>query len=336
MPVSKKVQASLKNSSWIRKMFEEGDSRKAKYGVENVFDFSLGNPNLEPPDAFKQLLRDLLDDPNPGKHGYMANAGYIETREAVAADLRARCGHSFSADDIVMTVGAGGGLNVIFRTLLNPGEEVIIPSPFFVEYQFYLENHQAVPRTVKTTSDFSLDLDAVEDAISEKTRAILMNSPNNPTGKVYTEEEIKALGKVLDDKSERFGQPIYLISDEPYCKIVYDGLTVPSVFDAYKESIVVTSFSKDLSLAGERIGYVAIHPDISDRAMTAAGMVFSNRILGFVNAPALMQRAVSGLLGECVNIFDYQKKRDLLCEGLASFGYEFVKPGGAFYLFPRT
>jgi aspartate aminotransferase len=219
---------------------------------------------------------------------------------------------------------------------LNPGEEVIIPSPYFVEYNFYLDNHQGVPKMVQTQSDFSLDFSAFEEAFSEKTKAVLINSPNNPTGKVYSEEDLKHLGELLVRYSDKLGRPIYLISDEPYRKIVYDGITVPSVFEAYRESFVVTSFSKDLSLPGERIGYAAVNPEMPDKQSMMAGMILCNRVIGYVNAPAFMQRAVALLLEESVDIALYQKKRDLLYDGLVASGYECIKPGGAFYLFPKT
>ena len=317
-------------------MFEEGIARKAKFGAENVFDFSLGNPNLEPPLNFKKTLIELADDPSPALHAYMPNAGFPATRKAVAEYLSENNRQTFSPDDIVMTVGAGGALNVVLKTLLNPGDEVIIPSPYFVEYNFYLDNHQGVPKIVKTKSDFSLDLPALEGAITDKTKALLINSPNNPTGKVYAKEDLKNLGELLSVYSRKLGRAIYLISDEPYRKIVYDGITVPSVFDAYPESFVVTSFSKDLSLPGERIGYAAVNPEISDKGMIVGGMILCNRVLGYVNAPAVMQRAVARLLRDSVDISLYQKKRDMLCNGLGECGYEFEKPGGAFYLFPKT
>ena len=336
MPASKKIQDSIERSSWIRKMFEEGNTRKAKFGAENVFDFSLGNPNLEPPMRFKQVLQELANDSTPGQHAYMANAGLVGTRQAVANYLNTYTQESFAPDDVVMTVGAGGALNIVLKTILNPGEEVVIPGPYFVEYNYYLDNHQGVPVVVGTKPDFSLDFQTIEEAITERSRAVLINSPNNPTGKVYTKGELEELGKLLAHCSQKFGQPIYLISDEPYRKIVYDGINVPSIFGAYKESFVVTSFSKDLSLPGERIGYAVVNPDISDKGMIAAGLVLCNRILGYVNAPALMQRAISALLEESVDVSLYQKKRDKLCDGLASYGYEFNKPEGAFYLFSRT
>lgn len=336
MPVSKRVEAAIERSSWIRKMFEEGNARKAKFGPENVFDFSLGNPNLEPPLRFKQVLQELAKDQTPGQHAYMPNAGLVETRQVVAGYLSKYNKQTFSSDNIVMTVGAGGALNVVLKTVLNPGEEVVIPSPYFVEYNFYLENHQGVPKVVPTKPDFSLDLQAVEGGITERTRAVLINSPNNPTGKVYAEGELEGLGKLLTNSSEKFGHPIYLISDEPYRKIAYDGINVPSIFDAYRESFVVTSFSKDLSLPGERIGYAALNPDITDKGMIAGGMVLCNRILGYVNAPALMQRAIAFLLEESVDVSIYQRKRDMLYDGLVSCGYELIKPEGAFYLFPKS
>lgn len=336
MAVSTRIQESIKKSSWIRKMFEEGKRRKDMYGEDNVFDFSLGNPDLEPPFSFKRVLKELIEDESPGLHGYMPNAGFVETRQAVADYLNSFNETKFGPDEIVMSVGAGGALNVILKTILNPGDEVIIPKPYFVEYNFYLDNHQGIPRLVPTKPDFSLDLDALEEAIGEKTKAVLINSPNNPTGRVYTKEELESLGELLRYHSQMRGEVIYLISDEPYRNIAYDGISVPSVFDVYNETFVATSFSKDLSLPGERIGYAAVHPGVSDREMVIGGMVLSNRTLGYVNAPALMQRAIAKLLNERVDIGIYQKRRDMLCDAFESFGYEFARPQGAFYLFPRT
>jgi aspartate aminotransferase len=336
MPVSRKIHESIEKSSWIRKMFEEGAKRKAEFGADNVYDFSLGNPNLEPPPELSRVLEELARDTTPGQHSYMPNAGFVETRQAVADFLNGFNDAKFSPEEIVMTVGAGGALNVVMKTILNPGEEVIIPKPYFVEYNFYLDNHQGVPKIVQTKPDFSFDFDAISEAVNEKTRAILINSPNNPTGKVYRENDLKDLAELMTRFSNKFGQPIYLISDEPYRKIVYDGIEVPSVFNVYKESFVVTSFSKDLSLPGERIGYTAVHPDMSDKGMILAGMVLCNRILGFVNAPAFMQRAIAQLLHHSVDISLYQKKRDALSDALLSMGYQLVKPEGAFYLFPKA
>jgi aspartate aminotransferase len=336
MGASEKVEASIKKSSWIRKMFEEGMQRRIKYGPENVFDFSLGNPNLDPPPQFREVVRDLLSLSTPCQHGYMPNAGFVDTRKAVADYLSKHNPARFSAEHIVMTVGAGGGLNVVLKTILNPGEEVIIPSPYFVEYNFYLDNHQGVPKVAPTRPDFSLDLSAIEAAFSPKTRAVLINSPHNPTGRVYGEGDLAALGRLLSRKSKELGHPVYLISDEPYRKIIYDGVEVPSIFAAYKDSFLVTSFSKDLSLAGERIGYIAAHPEISGKETILDGLVLCNRILGFVNAPALMQRAIAHLLEASVDVTIYRRRRDMLCDALGAFGYEFVKPEGAFYLFPKS
>ena len=336
MAVSKKIEGFISQSSWIRKMFEDGIRLKKEYGAENVFDFSLGNPDLEPPPQFRQILGDIINDHSPGQHRYMPNAGFIETRQAVADSLSALNRSAFSPNEIVMTVGAGGALNIVLKTILNPGEEVIIPAPYFVEYNFYIDNHQGIPKIVNTRPDFSIDLEAISEAATQNTRAVLFNSPNNPSGKVFRKDDLTGLADLLTGLGKKFGQPIYLISDEPYKKIVYDDLSVPSVFDIYNESFVVTSFSKDLSLPGERIGYAAAHPDISDKNMILEGMVLCNRILGYVNAPALMQRAVSLLLDVAVDISIYQKRRDMLCDGLASFGYDFVRPEGAFYLFPKT
>ena len=336
MAVADRIEESLSRSSWIRKMFEEGARRKALYGADKVFDFSLGNPNLEPPARFREEIRKLMDDPHPGRHGYMPNAGYLETRQAVADHVNSYTKDALDADHVVMTVGAGGGLNVVFRTLLNPGDEVVILKPYFVEYDFYLDNHRGRPVHVPTREDFSLDLDAVAGAVCDRTKAVLINYPNNPTGRVCTSGELEKLSAMLADRSSRLGRPIYLISDEPYRKIVFDGVQVPSVIDAYPDSLVVTSFSKDLSVPGERIGYVAVGPRMVGKDKVVAGLVFANRILGFVNAPALMQRAIPSLLNETVDVGAYRRKRDMLCEGLSSCGYEFVVPKGTFYLFPRT
>ena len=336
MSASKKIQTAIKQASWIRKMFEEGASRKAIYGEENVFDFSIGNPNLEPPAEFKLILKDLLDDTCNGQHCYMPNAGYEDTREALADYLSKNNSQSFSRDDVVMTVGSGGALNIILKTIIDPNDEVIIVTPCFMEYKFYVDNHQGIPKFVTSKPDFSLDLDTIKEAITEKTRAVMINSPNNPTGKVFSREELDSLASLLTEYSEKIGNTIYIISDEPYKKIVFDGIVVPSLFDIYKNSFVGTSFSKDLSLPGERIGYAALNPDMDDRDMISAGLVLSNRILGYVNAPALMQRAVNSLLGVSIDAGIYQKKRDLLCDGLAAMGYEFFKPQGAFYLFPKS
>ncbi|NLD38810.1 MAG: pyridoxal phosphate-dependent aminotransferase [Desulfatiglans sp.] len=336
MSASKKIQAAITQASWIRKMFEEGAKRKAIYGADKVFDFSIGNPNIEPPSEFKEIMKELINDTCKGQHCYMSNAGYEDTRNIVAEYLSTQHKKIFSRDDIVMTVGAGGALNIILKAILDPSDEVIIPTPCFMEYRFYVDNHQGIPKFVTSKPDFSIDLDAIKNAMTDKTKAVLINSPNNPTGRVYPREELDALASLLKEYSEKKGETINLISDEPYKKIIFDGIKVPSIFEVYKDSFIATSFSKDLSLPGERIGYAALNPDMDDRVTVSSALVLANRILGFVNAPALMQRVINRLLNVSIDVSIYQKKRDLLCDGLASLGYEFFRPQGAFYLFPKS
>ncbi len=336
MSISAKIEGFIAQSSWIRKMFEEGASLKQLHGADRVFDFSLGNPNVEPPLKFKELLRDIAAVDIPNKHGYMPNAGYMETRQAIAEYQGAQRGVPLSGEHIIMTCGAGGALNVILKALLDAGDEVIILTPYFVEYRFYVDNAGGVSILVKTQRDFSLDLPAISAAITEKTKEILINSPHNPTGKVYDAASINGLGDILREKSRALGKDIYLISDEPYVDIVYDGIKVPSILAAYKNSIIATSYSKSLSLPGERIGYLAIHPEAGDVEKLLEAAILCNRILGFLNAPAIMQRVIAQLQGVQVAVGEYARKRGLLCEGLAALGYKFHKPEGAFYLFPES
>lgn len=336
MAVSKKIKEFISRSSWIRKMFEDGTRLKKQYGAENVFDFSLGNPNVPPPTLFKEILLEVVKEDIPGMHAYMPNAGYLETRNAVATYLSKEHSVFLSAEHIIMTCGAGGALNVTLKALLDPRDEVLIPTPFFPEYRFYVDNQGGVTRLVETREDFSLDLAAMGDAITQKTKVVLINSPNNPTGKVYDEEAINGLAVLLDEKGREYGTEIYLVSDEPYSTIVYDGVKVPSVLKAYKNSIIATSYSKTVSIPGERIGFIAANPELSGFKEIMDGMVLCKRILGFVNAPAIMQRVIARIQGVLVDVEEYKRKRDLLCDGLSSLGYEFVKPEGAFYLFPRT
>lgn len=336
MTISKNIEAILSRSSFIRKMFEEGTRLKAEHGAENVYDFSLGNPNLNPPSDFNKILSQTAGSSDRGVHAYMPNAGYPYVREAVAGCISKEQAVEIQGTDVIMTCGAAGGLNVIFKTILDPGDEVIVPAPYFVEYGFYAENHGGVLKTVRTTADFSLDMDAISSAITQKTKAILINSPNNPTGQVYSKENLSDLGNLLKQKGEALGKIIYLISDEPYRKIVFDGMTVPSIFNCYRESILTSSYSKDLSIPGERIGFIAVHPEATHKKDLLNGMTLANRILGFVNAPALMQRVVGQVQGLCVDALEYERKRDVLCKGLGEAGYDFVKPSGTFYLFPKT
>ena len=336
MPTAKKIEGFCQRSSWIRRMFEEGDRLTAIHGRENVFDFSLGNPNVEPPLEFQRVLEDLVHDPTPGLHGYMPNAGYPAAREAVACYLSEDQGVGVPGENIVMTCGAGGALNVILKTILDPCDEVVVPRPYFAEYGFYVDNHGGVLKPVDTTADFGLDLDAIAAAIGEKTRAVLINSPNNPTGRVYPAGSLARLGDLLRQKTRETGRIIYLISDEPYRRIVFDGLRVPPVMAAFENSVIASSYSKELSLAGERIGYVAAHPDIPRVGSLMEGLILANRILGFVNAPALMQRAVAQLQGVGVDLSLYERNRKVLYHALSEAGYAVQLPQGAFYLFPRS
>jgi len=336
MPISSKLKASLTRTSWIRKMFEEGARLKKIHGSENVFDFSIGNPNLEPPERFHQTLKKLLDSDQSGQHAYMPNVGYADVRQSVADYISKEQGVTLHADDLIMTCGAAGALNVIFKAILNPGDQVICPAPYFVEYGFYVDNHGGSLKPISCTPDFYPDIKAIEKAITPNTKAILINSPNNPTGQVYTQSHIEALAQCLKSKSTEIGHSIYLISDEPYRKIAFDQIKIPGILSNYDDSIVCTSYSKDLSIPGERIGHLAVHPDASDRSDLMQALAMANRILGFVNANALMQRAVGCMQGEQIDSGIYQHKRDLLCDGLKNAGYEFIVPKGAFYLFPKS
>ena len=336
MPVAKKIAEAAQHSSWIRQMFEEGARLAAKHGRENVLDFTIGNPNLEPPAEFCQIVEDLLHEPKTGTHGYMSNAGYLESRQAVAKSVARQQCVPVGGEHVVMTVGAGGSLNVIFKAILDPGDEVIVPCPYFMEYDSYVDNHGGVLRPVPTTPDFLLDLEAIEAAMGPKTRAVLINSPNNPTGRVYAEESLLELGRLLERRSAENGRMIYLVSDEPYRQIVYDGVHVAPIMPAYRNTIIASSYSKALSLAGERIGYVAANPAIEGIGVLMDGLIMANRILGFVNAPALMQRVVARMQDCCVDVSPYRLNRDMLVDGLTEAGFKVVKPEGAFYLFPES
>lgn len=336
MALSKKMLEFAERSSWIRKMFEEGGKMKAEFGAENVFDFSLGNPDVPPPPQFIPAMKEIIEEEAPGIHGYMPNPGYPAVRDAIAAQMSKEQGVTINGADMLMTCGAAGGLNVVMKALLDPGDEVIILTPFFVEYNFYVDNHGGVTKIVNTAEDFSLDLVAIEKALTEKTKAIIVNSPNNPTGQVYSADELASLGKILAAAGDKFGTTIYLVADEPYRKIIFDDLEVPSIFKASQNTILVSSYSKDLSLPGERIGYIAVHPEVTDKAPLLGSMALANRILGFVNAPALMQRVVAKLQGATVDNSIYARRREMFCKILAEAGYEFVPPKGAFYLFPKS
>lgn len=336
MAVAKKIHDYVTQASWIRKMFEEGVLLKKQYGVENVFDFTLGNPNVPPPEEFKKILQSIVAEDTPGIHGYMSNAGYDDTREAVADYIRKDQGISIAKEQVIMTCGAAGALNVALKVILDPDDEVIVPSPFFMEYRFYIDNANGKMILVPTHEDFSLNVAAIKQAINERTKVVLLNSPNNPTGKVYDEASIKSLAEVLAEKNREFGHIIYLMADEPYREIVFDGIKVPSILGAYPHSISASSYSKTLSIPGERIGYLAINPEIADYKELMDGLMLYNRVLGFVNAPAIMQRIIMRMQGIHVDVEQYRRKRDLLCDGLISCGYDIKKPDATFYLFTKA
>jgi aspartate aminotransferase len=332
MAVSKRVTGFMAEASWIRRMFEEGAELRRIHGPDNVFDFSLGNPDLEPPKAFQEALEAVVHDPTPGLHRYMSNAGFPEARAAIARRVHQAHGVDPTADGVLLTVGAAGAINIALKALLDPGSEVVVVAPYFPEYRFYVDNHGGKLVVVPSGPRFDLDLDALEKVLGPNTRAILINSPNNPTGRVYPRATIEALGKLVDRKAP----DATLIVDEPYRRLLYDGVEQASVLASTPRSCVATSFSKDLGLAGERIGYLAVHPEHPDRKAFLAAAVFASRTLGFVNAPAIMQRTIARLPDVSVDVEVYAKRRRLLLDGLADAGYEVVPPEGAFYLFPRS
>ena len=334
MVISNRISRLMENSSWIRAMFEEGERLKKAYGAENVFDFTLGNPISEPPKELKKEICDLLSRETSGMHRYMSNSGYEEVREQIAAFHRENSRLPFTGSHIIMTVGSAGAINVTLKALLDPGDEVIVLSPFFVEFMFYIENHGGVMKLVETREDFHIDVDAVEKAITERTKAIILNSPNNPTGVVYHEKEIRELAAILEKKRGE-GQRIFIISDEAYRKIVYDNVTLPDAFNLYADTVAVFSHSKDLGLAGERIGYIAVSPRIDDQGLIDA-MIFANRILGFINAPALMQRLVGRYQKNSVDVADYRQRRNAIYSILVEAGFNVKLPEGTFYIFPKS
>lgn len=336
MTVARKMSAFAEKSSWIRRMFEQGQKMKAEFGAENVFDFSLGNPDLPPPPAFDRALREAVEERAPGAHGYMPNGGYPWVRESLSARVSAEQGVTVGADGVLMTCGAAGALNVVMKSLLDPGDEVIVLAPYFVEYHFYVDNHGGAVRVVPCDADFNPDLDAIGAALGERTKAVIVNSPNNPSGQVYPQATLDALGALLEAAGRRHGRSIFLVQDEPYREIVFDGLEVASTMRACRNSIVVSSFSKSLSLAGERIGFLAVHPDADDRAALLDALTLANRILGFVNAPALMQRVVARLPDASVDCAIYARRRALFRQVLDAAGIEYPVPKGAFYFFPRA
>jgi aspartate aminotransferase len=336
MAIASQIKQYMADSSWIRRMFELGITMKRERGEENVFDLSLGNPVMEPPPEFMAEMRRLLDELPAGSHRYMPNAGYVETRAAVASALAEETGLAYGAQHVLMTVGAGGGINAVLHALCEPDDEVVIFAPFFAEYLFYAVNHGAKSVAVGCDADFTPDLAELEAKITPRTKVVMVNSPNNPSGRVYPDTFIRDLGALLQRKGHELGTEIYLLSDEPYRKIIFDAQPYPFPQLAYDKTITVTSHSKDLALPGERIGYVAVHPDYEGAAELMDAFVFCNRVLGFVNAPAMMQHAIRALQHVTVDVSDYQRKRDYLYGVLTEAGYEVLKPEGAFYMFPKS
>ena len=332
MTVAKGIQQQLERSSWIRKMFEEGIRLKAERGAENIFDFTLGNPSEDPPKGVLEAFRRLVEKNAPGSHGYMPNAGFPAVRQKIAEQLRRDTGVEFTRDLIIMTVGCAGAMNAALKAILDPGDEVMVLMPFFPDYQFYISNHGGRMVPVETDKDFSLDVAAIEAKITPKTRVIVLNSPNNPTGAIYSEAELRDLEAVL----QRADHPIVVLSDEPYKSFVYDGGKAPEIASFISNCIITTSYSKTWALAGERIGYMAISPKLPGAEALSHACTFTNRILGFINAPAIWQLVTAEAPEESPDLSVYQDKRDLMCDGLAKMGYEVHKPKGAFYVFPKT
>ncbi len=341
--VSKKIEKALQGNSAIRAMFVEGKELKEKYGEDKVFDFSLGNPATPAPAALNQAIRTLLDEADSSPqaamelHGYMENVGYKEVRQAVADNLNKRFGTKFDAHNLVMTVGAAGGLNIIFKTILDPGDEVIVFAPFFGEYRQYAANFDASIVAVNPNPEtFQPDLADFEAKITAKTKALIVNTPNNPTGVIYKPETMEQIAEILTRKEKEFGHDIYLVSDEPYRELVYDGNKEDFLTKYYKNTIVGYSFSKSLSLPGERIGYVVVPDEAADAELLLKGLEISNRVLGFVNAPSLQQKAVAACLEEKADVAFYDENRKMLYEGLTALGFTCIKPEGAFYLWLKS
>ena len=337
--ISKKMENMVANSSAIRAMFEEGNRLAKIYGPENVYDFSLGNPNVPAPESIKQAIIDIVQEENPIKlHGYTnSNAGYSEVRQAVAESLNQRFGTSFGERNITMTVGAAGGLNVALKVLLNPGDEVIVFAPYFGEYRSYTNNFDGVLVEISpNTETFQPKLDEFAEKITERTKAVIVNTPNNPTGVVYSEETIQKLAAIMNEKQEKYGHEIYLVSDEPYRELAYDGVEVPYLTKYYDNTIVCYSYSKSLSLPGERIGYLVIPDEVSESEKVNAAANVANRILGFVNAPTLQQKVVARCLNEETDLSYYNRNRETLYNGLIDCGFTCIKPEGAFYLFMQS
>lgn len=338
--ISEKMIPLVENNSVIRVMFEEGKRLAAIYGAENVYDFSLGNPNVPAPEEVKQSILEILEEEDPViVHGYMSNAGYEDVREVIAQDLNQRFGTAFGDRNILMTVGAASGLNVILKTILNPGDEVVVFAPYFVEYGNYVTNYDGRLVVISpNTVEFQPNLQELEEKLTQNTKAVIINTPNNPSGVIYSEETLKHLSRILEEKSKAWGNSIVLISDEPYRELAYDGAVVPYVTKYYDNTVVCYSYSKSLSLPGERIGYLVIPDEMKDSREVFTAAAIANRVLGSVNAPSLMQRVIKRCIekGTCVNLKAYDKNRNRLYEGLKACGFSCIRPQGAFYLFVKS
>lgn len=336
--IAEKMIPFVQNNSAIRTMFEEGNHLKKQYGADKVYDFSLGNPSVPAPDCVREAIVDLANNEDPVTlHGYMNNAGFEDVRETIAQSLNRRFGTDFSAKNLIMTVGAASGLNVILKTVLNPGEEVIVFAPYFLEYGAYVKNYDGkLVEISPDTETFQPDLEELERKITANTRAVIVNSPHNPTGVIYSEDTIKALAAILEKKQKEYGSVIYLISDEPYRELAYDGAEVPYLTKYYKNTVVGYSYSKSLSLPGERIGYLVIPDDLEDSETVIAAAGIANRILGSVNAPSLMQKVIARCVDAEVDVAAYDKNRLALYNGLTACGFQCIKPQGAFYLFVKS
>ena len=336
--IAEKMIPFVQNNSAIRTMFEEGNRLKKKYGADKVFDFSLGNPSVPAPDCVREAIIDLVNSEEPAVlHGYMNNAGFEDVREVIAQSLNRRFGTSFSAKNLIMTVGAASGLNVILKTILNPGEEVIVFAPYFLEYGAYVKNYDGKLMEVSPDTDtFQPNLQELKEKITANTRAVIVNTPHNPTGVVYSEETIRALTSILEEKQREFGNVIYLISDEPYRELAYDGVKVPYLTKYYNNTVVGYSYSKSLSLPGERIGYLVIPDELENSETVIAAAGIANRILGSVNAPSLMQKVIARCVDAEVDVAAYDRNRLALYNGLMECGFQCIKPQGAFYLFVKS
>jgi aspartate aminotransferase len=329
MSISHAIAEQMERSSWIRRMFEIGVQLRKERGPENVFDFSLGNPEVEPPEVVTETLRRVAAEERAGSHGYMPNAGFPDVRAEMARRLATRTGIPFTGDDIIMTVGAAGAINTLLKSVLDPGDEVIVLSPYFPEYRFYIENHGGRVVVAETDERFQLDIAGIARAITARTKAIILNSPNNPTGAVYPAEALRELNALVRE-------PALVITDEPYRSLTYDGVETPEALNLIDRSVLAWSWSKAMAIAGERIGYLAISPRLKEAGQLRGACIFATRILGFVNAPAIWQRVVAQVPDVTVDVSRYQAKRDLLCDALSAMGYDAPRPQGSYYVFPKT